>query len=175
MAVSQAISPIDLDQRELRDILDALGSFPKAANREIRAESAAIAEDIMVPAIKSAILSHAGPFGPKLSKAVIATTDRIPAVKVGNNAGGSGNRRVKGAAASAAGLYSGGATTNMLRFGTIKGGYISRKGSYQFWADRINAPSWTDAADAQYYEPAFTAWTNRAEALIDRWNRGADY
>jgi hypothetical protein len=48
-----------IDQGELRDILDALGSFEKAVNRDMRREAEYIADSIMVPAIRSAISSHA--------------------------------------------------------------------------------------------------------------------
>ena len=59
----------------------------------------------------------------------------------------------------------------MIRFGTIKGPYVSRSGKPQLWAEGIR-PGWTDAADTMYAEPAFAAWTKTANDLIDKWNRG---
>lgn len=167
---------IYIDRQEFADILNSLNKLEKSAQRDMRSEAADIAETIMVPAIKSAIMSHAGPYGPKLSQAVFTRQDRVPSVKVGNAAkyspqtGRSMNSRSRGAV----GAFSGGATSNMIRFGTIKGGYISRSGKYQFWADNVR-PGWTDAADQAYAEPAFAAWEKTANDLVDRWNKGVDH
>lgn len=162
---------IYLDVSEYYDILDALGGLEKAANRQMRLEAEGIASDIMVPAIRSAISAHAGFYAHKLNQSVRTRQDRIPSVKVGNSnrysARGNTNR-------TGTGVYSGGATTNMIRFGTIKGEYTSRSGRRQLWAYGIR-PGWTDTADAMYAEPAFAAWTNTANKLVDEWNRGRDY
>lgn len=162
---------IFVDDREIRDILDALGGFEKAANREMRRQSEYIAEEIMVPAFRSAISSHAPGYAKKLNQSIRTKQDRIPSVKIGNSnrysTRGNVNRQGNG-------VYSGGATTNMIRFGTIQGQYTARSGRTQFWAESIR-PGWTDTAEADYYEPAFKEWTKQAEKLVNDWNRGADY
>lgn len=162
---------IFVDDREIRDILDALGGFEKAANREMRRQSEYIAEEIMVPAFRSAISSHAPGYAKKLNQSIRTKQDRIPSVKIGNSnrysTRGNVNRQGNG-------VYSGGATTNMIRFGTIQGQYTARSGRTQFWAEGIR-PGWTDTAEADYYEPAFKEWTKQAEKLVNDWNRGADY
>ncbi len=162
---------IFIDDREVRDLLDALGSFEKAANRDMRRESEYIAEEIMVPAFRSAISSHAPGYARNLNASIRTKQDRIPSVRIGNSnrysSRGNLNRTGNG-------VYSGGATTNMIRFGTIKGQYTSRSGRTQFWAEGIR-PGWTDTAESSYYEPAFTEWTRVANKLINDWNRGKDY
>jgi hypothetical protein len=166
---------IELDQGELRTLLDSLGSLEKAANRDMRREAGYIAEEIMVPAIKSAINSHAGLYAKKLNDSIRTKQDRIPSVRVGNSNKFSSRGNVTNPRANTGrGVYSGGATTNMIRFGTIKGAYVSRSGRTQLWAEGIR-PGWTDAADADYYEPAFKAWTETANKLVDNWNRGRDF
>jgi hypothetical protein len=161
-----------VDYGEYRDILDSLGSLEKSANREMREEASMIAESIMMPAIKSAISSHAPAYAPKLNQTVRTNQDRLPSVKIGNSTktsirGTVLNSRTLGGS----GAFSGGATSNMIRFGTIKGPYISRSGRPQLWAQGIR-PGWTDTADNDYAEPAFAAWEKTAQDLIDRWNRG---
>jgi hypothetical protein len=160
---------------DIRDLLDSLGSFEKAANREMRREAEYIADSIMVPAIRSAISSHAPAYAKKLNASIRTRQDRIPSVRVGNSNKFSSRGNVTNPRANTGrGVYSGGATTNMIRFGTIKGQYTARSGRTQFWAEGIR-PGWTDTAEADYYEPAFSAWIKAAETLIDNWNRGRDY
>lgn len=164
-----------VDQQELRTLLDSLGSLEKAANRDMRREAGYIADEIMVPAIKSAINSHTGLYATKLNASIRTKQDRIPSVRVGNSNKFSSRGNVTNPRANTGrGAYSGGATTNMIRFGTIKGQYMARSGRTQFWAEGIR-PGWTDTADEQYYEPAFDAWTKAATKLVNDWNRGRDY
>lgn len=162
---------IFIDDREVRDLLDALGSFEKAANRDMRRESEYIAEEIMVPAFRSAINNHAPGYAKKLNASIRTKQDRIPSVRIGNSNRYSTRGNVN---RTGTGVYSGGATTNMIRFGTIQGQYTARSGRTQFWAEGIR-PGWTDTAEASYYEPAFTEWTRVANKLINDWNRGKDY
>ena len=164
-------SGVFINDREIRNLLDSLGSFEKAANRDMRRESEYIAEEIMVPAFLSAIISHAPGYARKLNASIRTKQDRIPSVKIGNSTRYSSRGNVN---RTGNGVYSGGATTNMIRFGTIKGQYTSRSGRTQFWAEGIR-PGWTDTAEADYYEPAFTEWTKVATKLINDWNRGRDY
>ena len=164
-----------LDTVEFRRLLDSLGSLEKAANRQMRREADYIAEEIMVPAIKSAISSHAPGYAKKLNASIRTKQDRLPSVRVGNSNKFSSRGNVTNPRANTGrGAYSGGATTNMIRFGTIQGQYTARSGRTQFWAEGIR-PGWTDAADAKYYEPAFNAWIQTATKLVDNWNRGRDY
>jgi hypothetical protein len=156
---------VDLDQSEFLDILRGLSNFPKVASREMRRRAEEIADQIMVPAIKSAISSKAGGYAPKLNQSVKASTDRIPKVTVGQ--GPRGPR------------FSGGAATWQIRYGTIVGGYITsrggaRAGRYQFWADSTRR-KWTDDAANNYQEPTFNAWIDQANQIITNWNRGRDY
>lgn len=163
---------VTVDYGEYRALLDSLGRLDKAANREMREEAQLIADNIMVPAIKSAITSHAGAYAPKLNESVKTRQDRLPSVKVGNSTKVSSRGTVLSSrTAGGRGVYSGGATPNMIRFGTIKGAYVSRTGRPQLWAEDIR-PGWTDTADTMYAEPAFAAWTKTANDLVDRWNRG---
>jgi hypothetical protein len=164
-------SGVFINDREIRNLLDSLGSFEKAANRDMRRESEYIAEEIMVPAFRSAISSHAPGYARKLNASIRTKQDRIPSVKIGNSNRYSSRGNVN---RTGNGVYSGGATTNMIRFGTIQGQYTSRSGRTQFWAEGIR-PGWTDTAEADYYEPAFTEWTKVATKLINDWNRGRDY
>ena len=160
-----------VNQIEFRQLLDSLGSFEKAANRDMRREAEYIADSIMVPAIRSAISSHAPGYARKLNASITTKQDRVPSVKVGNSSRYSSRGNLN---RTGNGVYSGGATTNMIRFGTIKGQYTARSGRTQFWAEGIR-PGWTDTADADYYEPAFAAWINTAKKLVNDWNRGSDY
>jgi hypothetical protein len=169
MAIDQSIT---VDYGEYRRLLDALGSLDKAANREMREEAAMIAQDIMMPAIKSAITSHAGNYASKLTQTVRIKQDRLPGVRVGDSTKTSSRGTVLNSrAAGGRGAFSGGATSNMIRFGTIKGSYTSRSGRPQLWAQGIR-PGWTDTADQAYAEKAFASWEKTAIDLIDRWNRG---
>jgi hypothetical protein len=164
-----------LDQLEFRRLLDSLGSFEKAANRDMRREAEYIADSIMVPAIKSAISSHAPGYAKNLNSSIRTKQDRVPSVRIGNSNKYSSRGTVTNPRANTGrGVYSGGATTNMIRFGTIQGQYRSRSGRTQFWAEGIR-PGWTDTADADYYEPAFKAWIDTATTLVNNWNRGRDY
>jgi hypothetical protein len=119
MAIDQSIT---VDYGEYRRLLDALGSLDKAANREMRQEAEMIADQIMVPAIKAAITSHAGNYAPKLNATIKTKQDRLPGVRVGNSTKTSSRGTVLNSrTAGGRGAFSGGATTNMIRFGTIKG------------------------------------------------------
>jgi hypothetical protein len=146
-------------------ILYGLQNFPKVASREMRRRAEEIADQIMVPAIKSAISAKAGNYAPKLSRSVRASHDRIPKVVVGQ--GPRGPR------------FSGGAATWQIRYGTIVGGYVTQRGGtrggrYQFWADSTQR-KWTDDAADNYQQPTFNAWVDEANKIITAWNRGVDY
>jgi hypothetical protein len=155
MATTEAVS---LDPREFRSVLTGLKTLDRSANRDMRLVSERIADQIMVPAIRRNISAYAPSFADKLNQSIRTKQDRIPSVRIGEARRG----------------YSGGASTNMLRFGTIKGQYTARTGRTQFWAEGNN-PGWTKAADNEYAEPAFAAWVKEAETIVNNWNRGSDY
>jgi hypothetical protein len=96
-------------QVELR--IDGLGALlkdfrglPKEATKELRKASVDIANRHMVPSWKAAALT-AGNWGPKLAESIRARSDRLPALNVGKD------RRA----------YTGGASTNMVRYPGIHG------------------------------------------------------
>lgn len=159
---------------DYKAVIRALREFPVEASRELRLEAEIIADEIVAPAIRHAIETHAPSYAPKLNATVVSTRDRIPKVRVGNNnryspiSGRSMNTRAKGAV----GAFSGGATTNMIRFGTIKGPYTYRAGGEASWAQNIT-PGWTDAAEAVYFEPAFRGWETAVKNLVRKWDRGS--
>jgi hypothetical protein len=153
-----ATEAVALDPREFRNVLTGLKGLDRSANRDMRLVSEQIADQIMVPAIKRNIAAYAPSYADKLNGSIRTKQDRIPSVRIGE----------------ARSRYSGGASTNMLRFGTIKGQYTARSGRTQFWAEG-NTPGWTQAADNEYAEPAFAAWVKEAETIVNNWNRGSDY
>jgi hypothetical protein len=160
MASKEAIS---VDPSEFASILGSLKALPKSASDDLRQTAIQISDAIMVPSIKSAISQHAGSYAPKLNQSVKAGRDRIPKVTVGSKSI----------------TFSGGASTNFIRFGTIKGVYLSQpsfasNGKYQTWAQGVR-PGWTDTASNNYTEPAFLAWEKGVEDITDKWNRGVDY
>ena len=141
-------------------LLRALKGLPKEASQELRVEAKQIAEDIVKPSVQRAIRSHAGPYGDKLAKNVRVTRDRVPKVAIGS-------RRK---------TYSGGASSIQIRYGTVVGPYRTgnagtRHDREQTWARNVS-PGWTDAAARDYTPPAFKAWENAIEHIVNKWNRG---
>jgi hypothetical protein len=160
MASSEAIK---VDPAEYASILRSLKKLPKGASDDLRLTAIQIADSIMVPSIKSAISLQAGNYANKLNKAVKAGRDRIPKVTIGSKSI----------------VFSGGASTNFIRFGTIKGVYESQpsaasSGRFQMWAQGVR-PGWTDTAANSYTEPTFQAWQKGVNDVVDKWNRGSDY
>lgn len=161
---------IEVDRDEYYRLLRAMQNLPDAANRELRWEARTIAEDIVMPEIKQAMHETAPSFAPKMSQSVRAGRDRKVRVIVGQKRG------VK---------FSGGATTQMLRYGTIVGAYQTAdgrtamgdgqsyfsKGKWQMWAEQVDG-RWTEIASNRYTEPAHNAWVREVTNIIDDWNRG---
>lgn len=152
-----------VDASEYASILKSLKALPKGASEDLRQTAIQIADSIMVPSIRSAISGHAGNYATKLNQSVKAGRDRIPKVTIGSKSI----------------AFSGGASTNFIRFGTIKGVYQSQPsaastGRFQMWAQGVR-PGWTDTAANSYTEPTFQAWEKGVENVIDKWNRGSDY
>ena len=141
-------------------LLRSLKGLPKEASQELRVEAKKIAEDIVKPKVQKAILSHTGPFGPKLAKNVRVTRDRIPKVAIGSK------RKA----------YSGGASSTQIRYGTVVGPYTTstggtRHGAEQLWPRDVT-PGWTDAAARDYTPPAFEAWETAVTSIVTKWNKG---
>lgn len=154
---------VQVDPAEYASIVRSLKNLPKGASDDLRQTAIRIADSIMVPSIRSAISQHAGSYAPKLNQAVKAGRDRIPKVTIGSKSI----------------AFSGGASTNFIRFGTIKGVYQSQPsqasiGYFQRWAQGVR-PGWTDTAANTYTEPTFLAWEKGIEDITDKWNRGSDY
>lgn len=151
---------IEVDPDSYYALLRALKSLPKEASDELRAESRTIAETIIKPKVQNAILQNAGNYGPKLVKTVRVGRDRIPKVRIGTNKKNT---------------YSGGATSNMIRYGTIVGPYYTQSGStrgkQQLWPQAVN-PGWTKKASDDYTGPVFEAWQNSVREIVIKWNRG---
>jgi hypothetical protein len=152
-----------VDPAQYASILQSLKALPKGASEDLRQTAIQIADSIMVPSIRGAISAHAGSYASKLNQAVKAGRDRIPKVTIGSKSV----------------AFSGGASTNYIRFGTIKGVYESQPsavstGKFQFWAQGVR-PGWTDAAAESYTEPTFLAWQKGVNDVVDKWNRGSDY
>ena len=159
----------------LDEVLGALNKVGWQIDKDARRTAEDIADEIMVPAFERAMIRSAGNYAPKLIRSMKTRVDRIPSVKIGNNAKfKTRNTKAPMAPSFREKNLSGGASTNMIRFGTIKGGYVSRGGKYQFWADSV-AGDWTTQAEADYYEPAWNKWTESVNKLVDDWNRGRDY
>lgn len=177
--------------------LRALKALDKDTTIELRRRSKLIAEDILKPAIQSAIISHAGNYGPKLASTVRVKGDRVPMVLVGakkTTYGAAGDAAAKRyykrrgklkragfnvAAAKEAGLLSDRANTIMVRYGTIEGPYKAgregkRAGELQHWANHVT-PGWPQFASNQYLAPTFNAWEQAIYGIINDWNNGVRY
>lgn len=140
-------------------LLRALKGLPKEANNELRLESRKIAETIIKPKLTNAILGHAGNYGPKLVKAISVSRDRVPKVRIGNN------RKT----------FSGGASANIIRYGTIVGPYFAQtptgRNEKQGWPQSVT-PGWTKTASNDYTPDVFDAWQNSVANIVIKWNRG---
>lgn len=166
---------IEVDRDEYNSLLRSMKNLPPAAQRELRADAARIADDIVIPDIKAAMHQTAPSFAPKLANSVRAGRDRKVRVIVGNDRGRKGSNT----------RYSGGATTNMLRYGTIEGVYQTANGTtamsdgqsyrsngrWQLWAEQVTG-RWTQIASDNYTEDAHREWVKSVNTIVDDWNRG---
>jgi len=187
----------EVDPDSYYGLLRALKQLDKETTKELRRRSKLIAEDILKPTIQAAIISHAGPYGPKLAKSVRVKGDRVPMVLVGAKGISYGSTndaarmryyrkrsKLKAAgfgvkSAKEAGLLSDVANTVMLRYGTIEGPYKAgrqgkRAGELQHWARQV-IPGWTQFASNEYLAPTFYAWQEAVTDIIEDWNRGVRY
>ena len=145
-----------VDPDSYHALLRALKGLPKEANNELRQKSREIAETIIKPKLSHAILQQAENYGPKLVRSISVSRDRVPKVRIGNN------RKT----------FSGGASANIIRYGTIMGPYLVREsGRRQMWAEGVT-PGWTKTASNDYTPDVFDAWQNSVAEIIVKWNRG---
>jgi hypothetical protein len=146
--------------RGLNRLLRALSRYPKEASAELREASQDIASRLMAPAWKAAA-GEAGPWGAKLAESVRAKRDRVPAVSIGY----------------ARKAYSGGASTNQLRYPTHHG-TVERSASP--YADKMRRTYWSAFSDTQwmrgvkrrYIGPAMDEWGDAVERTVRKWNAG---
>lgn len=158
-------SAIDIDPASYFALLRAMKALPKEAQTELRQESINITDRIIIPVVKDAIRLHTGNYATKLNESIRAGRDRIPKVIIGKK------RKP---------LYSGGANTVMLKYGSIVGEYktrtqigtwVTRGEHVQTWASQI-IPGWTKTAAIGYTQPAFRAWESEIETIVKEWNWG---
>jgi hypothetical protein len=138
-------------QVEMR--IDGLGALlkdfralPKEATKELRKASVDIANRHMVPSWKAAALT-AGNWGPKLAESIRARSDRLPALNVGKD------RRA----------YSGGASTNMVR-------YPAFMGTRNDWAPFGDGTGWMSRR-RPYQTQAIREWGQSVDRIVIKWNR----
>jgi hypothetical protein len=137
----------DVTVEGLNRVLRALRDFPPEAGKELRDESNRIARSIMVPSFQSAARTVPS-WGEKLAGSIRAKRDRVPSVSIGYK------KKV----------YSGGASSVMLRFPTHAG-----------WSRNSPAPftetDWIDRGKG-YKGEAMDAWGEALTRVVSKWNRG---
>jgi hypothetical protein len=69
----------------LNGLLRDFRQLGKEAQKELRAASKNIANDVMVPAWRDAALTGAGPWGQAIADSVREGSDRVPKVMIGSN------------------------------------------------------------------------------------------
>ena len=150
---------MQIDKTEFRGILKGLKGLPKEANAEIRKEAQIIADQVVIPRIQIAMdASMPISMSSRMKLSVRRKSDRLPAVKIGLK------KKV----------FSGGASTIIMRYGTIVGVYTSKSGKEVNWPKGIVRPGWTGRAADMYIEPAYKLWQIRVEEIVKKWNRGSN-
>ena len=137
---------VELRIEGLSALLKDLRTLPKEATAELRRASVDIANRHMVPSWKAAALT-AGGWGPKLAGSIRARSDRLPALNVGKD------RR----------SYSGGASTNMVR-------YPAFMGTRNDWAPFGDGTGWMSNR-RPYQAQALHEWTQAVDLIVTKWNR----
>lgn len=135
----------DLRIEGLGKILKDLRKLPKEANAELRRASVDIATRHMLPSWRNAALT-AGPWGPKLAASIRVRSDRLPALLIGKD------RKV----------FSGGASTNMVRFPAFQG-------TANKWPPFGEGTGWIDRR-RPYAQQALAEWTKAADLIARKWN-----
>lgn len=130
----------------LAALLRDFKALPKEATVELRKASVDIANRHMVPSWKAAAMT-AGKWGPALADSIRARSDRLPALKVGKD------KRV----------YSGGASTNMVR-------YPSAFGTRNDWAPFGDGTGWMSNR-RPYQAQALNEWGQAVDLIVTKWNR----
>ena len=136
----------DLRIEGLGAVLKDLRKLPKEASAELRHASVDIATRHMLPSWKNAALT-AGEWGPKLAASIRVRSDRLPALLIGKD------RR----------SYSGGASTNMVR-------YPAFLGARNKWPPFGDGTGWMNNR-TPYARQAFREWEQAAEVVTAKWNR----
>jgi hypothetical protein len=138
----------------LNGLLRDFRNLGKEAQKELRAASKNIANDVMVPAWREAALNGAGPWGPAIAGSVRAGSDRVPKVMIG----------------STKGTFSGGASPTMVRYPSDKGdrGRAARGASDRMPAAFGSGTDWI--SDAKGYAPkAIDMWGKAVDRIIFKW------
>ena len=134
----------------LNSLLRDFNKLGKVANAEMKDASRVIAERHMVPAYKREArkVPH---WGEDLAGSVRSRNDRIPSVSIG----------------FAKRAYSGGASTNMVRYPTDTG---RGKGSKDLTGvNPFTVNDWLGDASASYQRPALQEWTRAVDRIIRKW------
>lgn len=148
----------EINPTEYRRLLNSMKNLPKEASQELRKEARHIAETIVKPDIVSAIQSHvAEPYATAIINDTRTRGDRVPTVVIG--------KKKK--------ILSGGASSNIIRFASIKGSYIARSGRQVKWAEGRVTAGWTKTASDNYLEPAFNAWERAVATITAKFNSGS--
>lgn len=154
----------DLAVEGLNALLKDFRQLPKEASTELRRASVVIAERHMVPSWKAAAMT-AGNWGPKLADSIRARSDRLPALKVGKD------RRA----------YSGGASSNLVRYPAYLGTRINRPpygggtrerdyGNRTMWSPFGSGTKWMDRR-RPYQAQAIREWSQAVDEIVSKWNR----
>lgn len=149
----------EIDKKEYAALWRGIKTLPKEANKELRQTSKEISQDIVIPIIQQAMDETMSPkIADRMKASVRVKSDRIPAVKIGYK------KKV----------FSGGASSIFMRFGTVKGiAYTSRTGNQVKWPEALTSGGyWTKIASDRYLEPGYNAWRKAVIDIIDKWNRG---
>lgn len=138
----------------LNELLRDFRKLGKEANKELRASSKTIAEQIMVPAWKNAALQYAGPWGPDIANSVRAGSDRVPKIMIG----------------TAKKVTSGGASSIMLRYPSDKGD----RGRAASGSRNRMPPAFGSGTDwieqARDYQPkALQEWAKAVDRIAIKW------
>ena len=184
-------APAEFDRDEFMAVLRALKELPKDANKALRAEARDIADDIMKPIVVREILRHAPTVGPNLAQSVRSAGDRVPKLVIGRSrmpyyGGHKGRTRSIGPQPAQRqrdrGLY--GASTNMLRYGTIVGVYrrqagskdssgrFTSRGAEVTWPKNVVTPGWPKAASDKYMMPVWEQWQLAVRNICADWQEG---
>jgi len=138
----------------LNALLRDFRNLGKEAQKELRAASKDIANNVMVPAWKEAALNGAGPWGPAIASSVRAGSDRVPKVMIGST------RKA----------FSGGASPTMVRYPSDKGarGRGGSGASNSIPAAFGDGTDWI--SEAKGYAPkALDLWSKAVDRIIFKW------